>query len=115
MRILSKIDINRAYWLNFLRQALEIRQAAEHLHRQAVTLTAVGWAHSREGDQQSALAAYGEALELRRTVGDRQGEAVTLDLQGTAHREAGDQASALTSYRQALELSRDSGDLMNES
>jgi DNA-binding SARP family transcriptional activator/Flp pilus assembly protein TadD len=80
----------------------------------AVTLTELGWHHSRLGNRDLALDYCEPALAMHQRLGNRPYEAHTLSCLAEVLIQRGDLTGAITCFRRALELFRELGDLYAE-
>lgn len=97
-------DLPRAQ--DALSDALELFLEIGDQEGQATTSTAIGWVHTLQGRQHTAMEWYGRALRLAEETDTPAVETEARDRMGTALRKLGRFDEARDSYRRALELSR---------
>jgi CHAT domain-containing protein/Tfp pilus assembly protein PilF len=90
--------------LDYLQQALRLRQKIEHRWGIANSLLNVGKALRRAGEKREGFEKLSEANRRAREVGDRQLEAQTLYHLAAAERESGDLDKAVEQIARGLEL-----------
>jgi tetratricopeptide (TPR) repeat protein len=73
----------------------------------ASSLSEIGVAHARLGQNPEALASYKEALELRRSIGDKRGIGNVLINLAALHQDTGRYDDALTALKEALQIARE--------
>jgi DNA-binding SARP family transcriptional activator/tetratricopeptide (TPR) repeat protein len=91
-------------------QAHALYRSCGHRLGQAQSLTAIGWAHVRLGDDAQALTCCRQALPVLEEFDDRERQAYAWESTALAHQHLGQHAQAITCYRHALELCRSFGD-----
>ncbi|MGH9874442.1 MAG: CHAT domain-containing protein [Pyrinomonadaceae bacterium] len=94
-----------------LQQARTLKQ---NRPKRAYVLTALGEAHSRQGNFSEALEAYQEALDIQLQIEDLRGQALTHHKLGDTLAGTGDTATSAKHYASALSLWRAVVDLRGE-
>jgi len=85
-------------------RALALKEQAEDVLGQGVTLHAMGNVYQAQGEHAQALEAYGRALALKEQAEDVLGQGVTLHAMGNVYQAQGEHAQALEAYGRALAL-----------
>lgn len=90
--------------LDYLEQALPLRQAVGDWSGQATTLNNIGMTLNTLGEHGKALGYLSQALELWTTSDDQTGKATALNNIGLIYDDLGEKRKALNYYEQALPL-----------
>ena len=79
----------------------------------AMTLNNLGMSYEYQGEQEKALACFGESLAIKEALGDKRGTAVTLQNAARISRLRGDFVGALSQLLRSLRLLLELGDAPN--
>jgi tetratricopeptide (TPR) repeat protein len=100
--------------LDYLHQALAIKQNLGHRITEGITLGNIGAVYNSLGQYQQVLDYSQQALAFHRDIGNRATEGSILNLMGIAYHQLKQCQQAMESYQQALVIARETSNRVEE-